>query len=937
MWDVINRYLKIFWPHWINVDNTWALSRRSHRACVRLRICLLHLKTRRCVILIWIFSRSPRMHALRLKLWVVALSITETFDALELGAVEKLATFFETRFNVGLDFAIFLSSLVHSCILFDIVWGQLAELKCWRWTDGEDGSTHHVWNCPLSVCLRVGFLVSTYLIWIFGSKLILPNDQSTATLLVRDTCLIVGLRPSMIILITAPFSSKMQSRAPEREDLTFEERHNRHWITEDHCGEFESWFGCCCVCQVVCHAATLTALAVRVPLLGGKKNGTLRQPCPRDQEREIHPFTTCIKSNNFRFCRTVWDRSLFLTHPADENKRVTVKDTQDPTPLSPRRRVWVFKISGKIRVLKHSALLCCASHMTILLKFTRVVYYRNRTSQASATSSGPFCGRPCKFVYWPQNVWSTNTCQIQKFQDILRAYFWQFSNRSQFFFFELMVIKTWSWDFVQLLSCCSSQLAISLHAFLCMTFHSTGPCWDVCIKSHPNKVILLLLQRDPGFEHIFVIVDNFFACFAIPLSALQVDVVKEWCWFSTMDRCSVTFQPILCRPHTQTRIVRFHGLQTNIPNFGTFSQTCSKRTFTCVVVHVSKYLDILTLEFSVRSVHLPFWLRCKLILRPVLVVSICGSATGPKVATFCGSSQWSPPCERKNEGAGFWSASGVCRRGQARREQQRLCMHEIWRAGCEDDYFVRHKCYLEPREKKPRVRKCDMCVGLVQCLHSPSLTRESPPLVCETPCNWQKSKKESVSIPTPCLPPFVSWLPPRRRWACWWIRGTTSSQSVDQHVQVLHCTRRTADLFFVEFVYWVGFSASVLQLLLVVALWFWWLRRGLHVGSSDRFYFGCCVPVPNCFHVFYALLRCTRLYDLLLKFRCSMRRMLRPIQSRAVTLWKSDNFEIVPNMESYLFCLFSLSVSCVINSLSLSVPMTRAVSWTFLSQVLWNR
>ena len=35
----------------------------------------------------------------------------------------------KTRFNVGLDFALILSSPVLSCFLFDIVWGQLAELK----------------------------------------------------------------------------------------------------------------------------------------------------------------------------------------------------------------------------------------------------------------------------------------------------------------------------------------------------------------------------------------------------------------------------------------------------------------------------------------------------------------------------------------------------------------------------------------------------------------------------------------------------------------------------------------------------------------------------------------------------------------------------------------------------------------------------------------
>ena len=44
------------------------------------------------------------------------------------------------------------------------------------------------------------FLVSMYLIWILGSKLILSNNQPRATLWDLDTCLIVGLRPLSIIL-----------------------------------------------------------------------------------------------------------------------------------------------------------------------------------------------------------------------------------------------------------------------------------------------------------------------------------------------------------------------------------------------------------------------------------------------------------------------------------------------------------------------------------------------------------------------------------------------------------------------------------------------------------------------------------------------------------------------------------------------------------------
>ena len=57
------------------------------------------------------------------------------------------------------------------------------------------------------------FLVSMYLIWIFVSKLMRSNDQSRATLCFLQTCLIVGLLPFMIILITASLSSNTYNQA----------------------------------------------------------------------------------------------------------------------------------------------------------------------------------------------------------------------------------------------------------------------------------------------------------------------------------------------------------------------------------------------------------------------------------------------------------------------------------------------------------------------------------------------------------------------------------------------------------------------------------------------------------------------------------------------------------------------------------------------------
>ena len=64
---------------------------------------------------------------------------------------------------------------------------------------------------PLVKMYRSWFLVSTYLIWLFGSKFLLSNNQSTATLWVHDTCLTVGLLPSINILITASLSSNMHN------------------------------------------------------------------------------------------------------------------------------------------------------------------------------------------------------------------------------------------------------------------------------------------------------------------------------------------------------------------------------------------------------------------------------------------------------------------------------------------------------------------------------------------------------------------------------------------------------------------------------------------------------------------------------------------------------------------------------------------------------
>ena len=98
-------------------------------------------------------------------------------------------------------------------ILFAIVLVQLVKLKSERSTESWNGwcltSKEDLFHSLHVKFSFVNFyaswcLVSTYLIWILGSRLIFSNNQWRATLWVRDTCLIVGL---LLFDITASLSS----------------------------------------------------------------------------------------------------------------------------------------------------------------------------------------------------------------------------------------------------------------------------------------------------------------------------------------------------------------------------------------------------------------------------------------------------------------------------------------------------------------------------------------------------------------------------------------------------------------------------------------------------------------------------------------------------------------------------------------------------------
>ena len=91
----------------------------------------------------------------------------------------------------------------------------------------------------------------------FGSKFILSNNQSRATLWVRETCLIVRLLPLVIMLITDSLSSKTYNIAPNWEGLTLDETWSTFLRSRSAClVEF------CFSCGVWCSATSFLWLLI---------------------------------------------------------------------------------------------------------------------------------------------------------------------------------------------------------------------------------------------------------------------------------------------------------------------------------------------------------------------------------------------------------------------------------------------------------------------------------------------------------------------------------------------------------------------------------------------------------------------------------------------------------------------------------------------------
>ena len=170
------------------------------------------------------------------------------------------------------------------------------------------------------------------------------------------------------------------------------------------------------------------------------------------------------------------------------------------------------------------------THITMLSVIIRVMNTVNQPCQSFVPCQCRFRDWSCKLLHGPQDVWSSNSCRTQAFQNNVRTNFGNFSIWFQFLLFELMIIQTRMRNFVKLLHFFVCQLTVSFKAFLSMSFHDVGPRYCLCKFLRPRY--FSVAPAEMCFKHPCWLLNNCFVWFAFPLSASQVYVVKKWCGFA---------------------------------------------------------------------------------------------------------------------------------------------------------------------------------------------------------------------------------------------------------------------------------------------------------------------------------------------------------------------------------------------------------------------
>ena len=182
----------------------------------------------------------------------------------------------------------------------------------------------------------VRFLDSTYLIWTYGSRLILSNEQSRVTRRVWDTCLIVGLWWSSLSKLhclrkcTTVILSQRDVRSKEL-DLCSIHPHSDPtlWVW------FRPW-----------HRFPVCMLGLVWEFLGSFP--ALQWLNPKSQAQVNRPYANQHPRYDLWFWKAAKHWRLLLAHPTDRYKCSTTKNAQNAAWCW----FWVFKISCKVWILK---------------------------------------------------------------------------------------------------------------------------------------------------------------------------------------------------------------------------------------------------------------------------------------------------------------------------------------------------------------------------------------------------------------------------------------------------------------------------------------------------------------------------------------------------------------------------------------------------------
>ena len=231
------------------------------------------------------------------------------------------------------------------------------------------------------------------------------------------------------------------------------------------------------------------------------------------------------------------------------------------------------------------------------------------------------------------------------------------------------------------------------------------------------------------------------------------------------------------------------------------------------------------------------------------------------------SGRWS---DRRSD----WSARGKWGSAQVWRKQHwgrvRHAVQDVKTTACETQRFVltrwlkswAHDLDLGPHRSSdaslPKLQK--LFKSLIKfgrgfgVVFTPPVAYKRIAIACKRNTVKLGLKEKSLFIPTSCLPPFFRWFPPQLRWAWWSCRRIPSPSSFEV---------RSFSSFIVpsEWLTWslsnllTGMESCVTccQTLHIIALWFWWLRGSLHVGTSGRSDLNCWAQAPKHFHVWSAL------------------------------------------------------------------------------------